>query len=349
MSAFDPFRTVSGSANSSNRPSPRSWRRSLLIERAHGHQCSSLGRRQPDRHDLRAPSGEPRATQAVARWVRQAQEKGVKQDIQIPEGPARDSATRLALVGTPVVLAAYALALGIARDLPPRDALAGSVANTIPAVLFGILAYRLVRAWLVGRTVAAQIAGHAVLAAVYALLSYWLLMVMLGVVNGISIVQFTVEPFPVRASAWQLLQNVTIYGLIAALAYIGPRSEPVTVVLSGEGGDAEPRRLTRYFIRSGDEIQPIDVASIVSIAGADDYAQVRTVDGTHLVRMTLAEFEKTLDPTRFIRVHRSRIVNVEQIARAEPAGSGRLLLYMHDGEAIPASRAGSRLLRDRVL
>jgi DNA-binding LytR/AlgR family response regulator len=65
--------------------------------------------------------------------------------------------------------------------------------------------------------------------------------------------------------------------------------------------------------------------------------------------MTLAEFEKSLDPAQFIRVHRSRIVNVDRIERAEPAGGGRLLLHMQDGEAIPASRTGSRLLRDRVI
>ncbi|HET7316321.1 MAG TPA: LytTR family DNA-binding domain-containing protein, partial [Sphingomicrobium sp.] len=102
-------------------------------------------------------------------------------------------------------------------------------------------------------------------------------------------------------------------------------------------------------IRTGDEMQPIDVGSIISIRGADDYAEVSTLGGTHLVRMTLTEFEQSLDPQRFIRVHRSRIVNVERVVRAEPAGGGRLLLHMQNGEAIPASRAGSRLLRDRVL
>jgi len=95
--------------------------------------------------------------------------------------------------------------------------------------------------------------------------------------------------------------------------------------------------------------QPVDVDAIVSIAGADDYAEVRTLDGSHLVRLTLAEFEKSLDPALFIRVHRSRIVNVDRIARAEPAGGGRLLLHMEDGEIIGASRTGSKRLKDRVL
>jgi DNA-binding LytR/AlgR family response regulator len=65
--------------------------------------------------------------------------------------------------------------------------------------------------------------------------------------------------------------------------------------------------------------------------------------------MTLTEFEQTLTSKNFIRVHRSHIVNVDRVAHAEPAGGGRLLLHMEDGELIPASRAGSRLLRERVI
>jgi DNA-binding LytR/AlgR family response regulator len=213
---------------------------------------------------------------------------------------------------------------------------------------FGLIAYRIIRSLLVGRPAVVQAVGHVVLCAAYVFLAYWLLIVLLGAANGLSVIQFNVEPFPVRASVWQMLENATTYGIVAALAYRGTAVPEVAVVLDRPSEESKPG-LSRYFIRSRDEIQPIDVNSIVSIAGADDYAEVTTLDGKHLVRMTLAEFEKSLDPARFIRVHRSRIVNVERIDRAEPAGGGRLLLHMQDGEAIPASRTGSRLLRDRVL
>jgi DNA-binding LytR/AlgR family response regulator len=255
---------------------------------------------------------------------------------------------KLALVGTPLVFAAYELALSIGHDSSLIDALPGSVANTIPAVLFGLIAFEIIRTGLVGRRTSVQIIAHAVLCAAYALLSYWLLIVLLGAVSGFSVIQFQVEPFPIRASVWQLLQNATTYGIIAVLAYRGTSGSEVRLVLASEDGQGHPGR-SRYFIRSGDEIQPIEVNSIVSITGAGDYAEVGTLDGRHLVRMTLAEFEKSLDSARFIRVHRSRIVNVDRIARAEPAGGGRLLLHMEDGEAIAASRSGSRLLRERVI
>jgi DNA-binding LytR/AlgR family response regulator len=255
---------------------------------------------------------------------------------------------QLALIATPVVLAAYVMVLSIGHGSPLWDTIPGALANTIPTILFGLLAYELIRTVLVTQPVLVRVVGHALLCGAYTLLSYWLLIVLLGAVSGLSVIKFDVEPFPVRASVWQMLENATVYGIIAVLAHRGSGTREVTVVLGASEHESRSG-FSRYFIRTGEEMQPVDVHLIVSIRGADDYAEVTTTEGTHLVRMTLAEFEKSLDPKRFIRIHRSRIVNVERIARAEPAGGGRLLLHMQNGEAIAASRAGSRLLRGRVL
>lgn len=263
--------------------------------------------------------------------------------------PLSPSVARLALAGTPVVFVVYAITLGVARQLSLTDAIVASLANTFPTMLFALAAYAIVARWLIGRSIAVQAIGHVLLALAYSVLAYWLLLVMLGAAFGASVLHFTVEPFQARAWIWQLLENVTIYGIVATLAYLRAPPEPATLILADPGLGEAARSPSRYFIRSGEDFQPIDVDTIVSIAGADDYAELITLGGRHLVRMTLAEFEKALDPVRFIRVHRSRIVNVERIERAEPAGGGRLLLHMEDGEAIPASRAGTRLLRDRVI
>lgn len=261
---------------------------------------------------------------------------------------------RVVLASAPVAFALYAVTVAVANRLGPYEAIGGAAANTIPLLMFGAPAYVLARDRISGRAARFQIVAHLALGAAFALLSFWLLLVLLGLLDGVSVTEFTVRPFPVRGMAWQLLENVTTYGVIALLAQLhSERREPDSRLLdaqptsgSAAGSGAGP---SRYFIRSGDDLKPIDIERIVSIAGADDYAEVRTTVGRHLVRMTLAEFEKTLDPARFIRIHRSRIVNVERIARAEPAGGGRMLLHMEDGEMIQASRAGSRLLRDRVI
>ena len=272
----------------------------------------------------------------------------VDQPRTIDSGPVTAALpVRFVLAASAIVLTAYTLTLMVALDDGFWHSLAGGVANTIPPVLFGLVAYRLIVRHLVGRPVLRQLAGHVLIGAAFVLLAYWLLLVLIGVAGGASPVQFDVRPFINRAAAWQTLQNVTTYGVIAAIAYARGRPAEVKLVLHEAGAAETP--LSRYFIRNGDDILPIDVDAIVSISGADDYAEVATLQGRHLIRMTLAELEQSLDPARFIRVHRSRIVNLDRIARAEPAGGGRMLLHMEDGEAIPASRAGAKLLRERML
>ena len=262
-------------------------------------------------------------------------------------GP-QPSAWAFALACTAVVFFAYALTLGVARDFTLFQAAVGSVANTIPTVAFGLAAYWLIRSYLVRRVLIVQVAGHIVIGAAFSLLTYWLITVMLGIATSASVVEFSVRPFPHPASAWQLLQNFTTYGIFAALAYLHAQPASASVALPQPAGERAPS-FSRYFIKSGDDFVPMDVDKIVSIAGADDYCEVATLEGRHLARMTLAEFEQVLDPARFIRIHRSRIVSVQHVQRAEPAGGGRLLVHMENGESIPASRSGSKRLRELLL
>lgn len=262
------------------------------------------------------------------------------------QSPAR-ALTGLVLVGSLLIFAAYAAALAWGHGAGLAAVWPGALANTIPTVALGIAVFCIVRDWLCDRSLAVQVVAHAALGPAYAITAYWILMVLLGALRGRSAIEFNVQPFPARESVWQILQNLTTYAVIAALAYgrqSGATTEPDT---PGDRFRQDPPQ-SRYFIRTGDDILPIEVKSIVSISGADDYAEVVTVAGRHLARMTLAEFEKALDPATFIRVHRSHIVNAERIARAEPAGGGRLILHMQGGEAIRASRTGSRRIRDRV-
>lgn len=132
------------------------------------------------------------------------------------------------------------------------------------------------------------------------------------------------------------------------------RTRPPVAITPPDTSELEPGMradagLSRYFVRIGEELRPLDIDTVVSIGGADDYTEVRTLGGKHLVRVTLAEFAKSLDPAKYVRVHRSWIVNTHRIARAEPAGGGRLLLHMETGQTISTSRDGAKLLRNRVL
>lgn len=226
-----------------------------------------------------------------------------------------------------------------------------SVTNLLPLVIVSAAAQALISRHLIWRSTALQLAGHFVLATGYTLLLYWLLMVFIGLSAGESFTQFVVSAFfPTGAFAWQLLQGLTLYALVACLTYLRMRPPTGALVVAervdAASNDPSP---SRFFIRNGEDIQPMEISQIVSIKGADDYAEVTTLDGGHLVKMTLSEFEKTLEGSNFIRVHRSHIVNADRIERAEPAGGGRMLLHMENGEMIPASRTGTRLVRSRVI
>jgi len=63
---------------------------------------------------------------------------------------------------------------------------------------------------------------------------------------------------------------------------------------------------------------------------------------------SLGALLERLDPTRFLRVHRSHAVNLDYVAALEPRDANRLSIRMRDGTVVPASRAGTRLLRERL-
>jgi len=260
----------------------------------------------------------------------------------------------LAIAG---VFVGYSVTIRLALHLDVGESLLGGVANTIPVVIFGAMVRRIILGKLIGKPAAIQLLAHLPLCAAFSALSYGLLIVLLGLFVGGGPSGFLVKPFSTGGSAWQTLENITTYALIAAVSYLqasGPHeAAPSASMVSGPvpeaAGLTTDPELSRYFVRIGDELRPIDMDTVVSIAGADDYAEVRTLSGKHLVRMTLADFTRSLDPAKYARVHRSWIVNVHRIARAEPAGGGRLLLHMETGQTISTSRTGARLLRDRVI
>lgn len=265
--------------------------------------------------------------------------------LSMPLSAVERRSSDLLFVGA--VFLAYTITVWVALDLSFGAALLGGAANTVPVMIFGALARHIIVRRLIGKDLLTQALGHIALCTVFSLLSFWLLIVLLGLVNGSSPFDFSVRSFSVRSMAWQSLENVTIYAMLASLTYARRTTHSP---LPNEALPVErSREPARYFVRSGEDMRPIDLGSVVCIGGADDYVEVTTLRSTHLVRMTLSEFERTLDPAKFIRVHRSWIVNLDHVERAEPAGGGRMLVHMKTGKAIPASRSGTRGLRERVI
>jgi hypothetical protein len=271
------------------------------------------------------------------------------------------------------IFLAYATTIRLAMHADYAGSLLAAAANTVPVVIFGAAVRHIIQRRLARRHAGLQLLAHLPLCAAFATLSYGLLIVLLGLFNGPGPSGFVVQPLSASGTVWQSLENVTTYALIAAMSYL--QAQPAGAAAPASVADLTKSELTaaqtdalavippdeavpairaeaapsRYFVKIGDELRPLDIETVVSIGGADDYSEVCTLAGKHLVRVTLAEFGKSLDPARYVRVHRSWIVNVHRIARAEPAGGGRLLLHMETGQVVSTSRNGARLLRDRVI
>lgn len=96
--------------------------------------------------------------------------------------------------------------------------------------------------------------------------------------------------------------------------------------------------LHRIAVKEGEKITFLDVDSIDWIEAADNYICLHVGRRTYLLRSKLSDIEKQLNPKQFLRVHRSRIVNIEQIQEMQPQGSGDCILILKDGTEVTSSR-----------
>ena len=103
--------------------------------------------------------------------------------------------------------------------------------------------------------------------------------------------------------------------------------------------------LQRIAFRDGATIDVVPVQRIDYIEAQDDYLHVWSRGQKYVKQQTLGELEALLDATRFIRVHRSYIVNVESLARVEPYAKDSRVALLKDGTRVPVSRAGYERLK----
>jgi two-component system LytT family response regulator len=106
-----------------------------------------------------------------------------------------------------------------------------------------------------------------------------------------------------------------------------------------------PRPEVRFVVRLASKIQLVRASDVEWIAGEGNYARLHSGGKRHLVRETLKSVEARLDPTKFVRVHRSAIINVDCVATLQPHVHGQYVLTMKDGSRITSSRTHSPKLR----
>ena len=112
--------------------------------------------------------------------------------------------------------------------------------------------------------------------------------------------------------------------------------------LEGLTAQSPPRRapVERVLIRDGSQVHVLPVGKIDYIEAQDDYVCFKAEGKQYLKDQTMGALETTLDPTRFVRIHRSYLLNIERIARVELYAKDSRVAILRDGTRLPVSRAG---------
>jgi two-component system LytT family response regulator len=105
---------------------------------------------------------------------------------------------------------------------------------------------------------------------------------------------------------------------------------------------ARPRGapLERVLIRDGSQVHVIPVDRIDFVEAQDDYVCFKADGKDYLKDQTMAAVEASLDPNRFVRIHRSYLLNIERIGRVELYAKDSRVAILRDGRRLPVSRAG---------
>ena len=98
--------------------------------------------------------------------------------------------------------------------------------------------------------------------------------------------------------------------------------------------------LERIAVRDGAKVHVIPVDKLDYVEAQDDYVLLKSEGSRHLKQQTISGLEGCLDPTRFVRLHRSYIVNLERIVKIEPYSKDSRVAILTDGARLPVSRAG---------
>lgn len=110
----------------------------------------------------------------------------------------------------------------------------------------------------------------------------------------------------------------------------------------------EEESLEHIVVKNGTQIKIIPVQQVTYLEAYDDYVKINTKDGVFLKNKTMSSFEKQLDPKQFVRVHRSFIAKVDQLAKIEPMEKESYIATLLTGEKISISKSGYARLKQVI-
>jgi two-component system LytT family response regulator len=115
-----------------------------------------------------------------------------------------------------------------------------------------------------------------------------------------------------------------------------------------ESNIKQPDEHQRIVVKNGSNIQIIPTNDVHYIEAYDDYVKIYTASGMQLKKKTLTYYENTLDSKDFVRVHRSYIIQLNQLTKVEPYDKTNHIALLKSGAKVPLSRAGYIRLKEML-
>lgn len=228
-----------------------------------------------------------------------------------------------------------------------RDAGLWAVSNAAPHVILAVPLVDRIAPRLTTQHLSIGLAASTVAVTLYALSAYGAAVFLLALTGGARTEGIFVRFFSGPALPWQIFQG-SAYGAIALLTGLWLDARRRLNALERVSGPVEAK-VQRWLVKTAEGIVPIDPAEILRIEASGEYSRIVLPTGPILSRIGMAACEKRLEGQAFLRVHRSHIVRADAIARAEPAGNGRLQLTLVNGDQLISSREGARLIRSAAI
>jgi two-component system LytT family response regulator len=160
--------------------------------------------------------------------------------------------------------------------------------------------------------------------------------------------EYALKAFEVHAVDY-LLKPFSQERLLEALA------EARTRIARGAGqtptalvDEVQRRQKDRLLIRDGGNVHILSVDALDFAQAQDDYVLLRANGRNYLKEQTLADLETSLDPHRFVRIHRSYLVNLDRVTKVELYAKDSRAVILKDGTRLPVSRTGYSRLSERL-
>jgi two-component system LytT family response regulator len=103
--------------------------------------------------------------------------------------------------------------------------------------------------------------------------------------------------------------------------------------------------MSRLFVRSAGGVIPVAVSGVAWFESDGDYVVAHTGKNRYMLHVPLSRLEARLDAQRFVRIHRTRIVNLDHVVTFRPHGKGQLEAELKDGSRLVVSRERAKEIR----